>query len=381
MFQLKRLKKGTLLLKIFIFLLIVDAGILAWFIASKNIVWELVIFLTIIESIIFWAGIILAYISSVQLGIKTRVLGIILGWVPIANIIMLLKIVGICSREIKTETELIKRDSLRHYQKVCKTKYPILLVHGVFFRDSEHLNYWGRIPAELEKNGATIFYGEHNSAAAVKDSAVELEKKINEIIEKTGCEKVNIIAHSKGGLDSRVLISNSDKYVASLTTINTPHRGCEFADYFLGKIPVDVQNKIAAKYNSVASRLGDVNPDFLAAVTDLTASACRARNEEIKDSPNVYYQSVGSTLQKATSGKFPLNFTHPLVKYFDGENDGLVGIDSFPWGEKFILEKNEKTKRGISHADMIDLNRENIDGFDVREFYINLVKELKEKGF
>ena len=107
----------------------------------------------------------------------------------------------------------------------------------------------------------------------------------------------------------------------------------------------------------------------------------RQRNEEIKDSPNVYYQSVGSTLQKATSGKFPLNFTHPLVKYFDGENDGLVGIDSFPWGEKFILEKNEKTKRGISHADMIDLNRENIDGFDVREFYINLVKELKEKGF
>ena len=381
MFQLKRLKKGTLLLKIFIFLLIVDAGILAWFIASKNIVWGLVIFLTIIESIIFWAGIILAYISSVQLGIKTRVLGIILGWVPIANIIMLLKIVRICSREIKTETELIKRDSLRHYQKVCKTKYPILLVHGVFFRDSEHLNYWGRIPAELEKNGATIFYGEHNSAAAVKDSAIELEKKIQEIIEKTGCEKVNIIAHSKGGLDSRVLISNSDKYVASLTTINTPHRGCEFADYFLGKIPVDVQNKIAAKYNSVASRLGDINPDFIAAVTDLTASACRARNEEIKDSPNVYYQSVGSTLQKATSGKFPLNFTHPLVKYFDGENDGLVGIDSFPWGEKFILEKNEKTKRGISHADMIDLNRENIDGFDVREFYINLVKELKEKGF
>ena len=37
-------------------------------------------------------------------------------------------------------------------------------------------------------------------------------------------------------------------------------------------------------------------------------------------------------------------------------------------------------KRGISHGDMIDLNRENIEGFDVREFYVGLVSELKAKG-
>jgi triacylglycerol lipase len=30
---------------------------------------------------------------------------------------------------------------------------------------------------------------------------------------------------------------------------------------------------------------------------------------------------------------------------------------------------------------MIDLNRENIDGFDVREFYVQLVSDLKNKGF
>ena len=37
--------------------------------------------------------------------------------------------------------------------------------------------------------------------------------------------------------------------------------------------------------------------------------------------------------------------------------------------------------RGISHGDMIDLNRENIDGFDVREFYVQLVSDLKNMGF
>ena len=131
----------------------------------------------------------------------------------------------------------------------------------------------------------------------------------------------------------------------------------------------------------MAEKLGDTSPDFISAVRDLTSSACREFNEEVKDSPDVYYQSVGSVLKKAVSGKFPLNLTYELVKYFDGENDGLVGIDSFSWGEKTTMLKNDRSDRGISHGDVIDLNRENIDGFDVREFYVQLVHDLKEKGF
>ena len=30
---------------------------------------------------------------------------------------------------------------------------------------------------------------------------------------------------------------------------------------------------------------------------------------------------------------------------------------------------------------MIDLNRENIEGFDVREFYVQLVSDLKKAGY
>jgi triacylglycerol lipase len=93
----------------------------------------------------------------------------------------------------------------------------------------------------------------------------------------------------------------------------------------------------------------------------------------------VYTQSVGTVLKKATSGKFPLNFSYHLVKYFSGENDGLVSEDSFSFGEKYILLRPQG-KRGISHGDIIDLNRENIENFDVREFYVNIVNELKTKG-
>ena len=346
-------------------------------------IWILVCIVTfLVELTVFWVGIILVYVSSTQLGIKWRVWGAVCGWIPIVHLFMLGKIIRVTSEEVRTEQAKNDLNAARASEKICATRYPILFVHGVFFRDFEHLNYWGRIPGELEKNGAVCYYGNHNSAAAVKDSAVELRERIREIVEKTGCERVNIIAHSKGGLDSRCAISleGMGPYVASLTTINTPHRGCEFADFLLSKIPKAQQQMVARTYNAAAAKLGDIDPDFLAAVYDLTHAKCMERNEQVQDSPLVYYQSFGSKLTKAVSGRFPLNFTHPLVKYFDGANDGLVGEASFPWGDHYQFLTNTK-KRGISHADMIDLNRENIPGFDVREFYVQLVADLKKKGF
>ena len=384
--NIRLLKAGTALLKFFIALLILDIILVAWFILRRPESYApwiaAVAILALIEVCIFWIGIVLVYISSIQLGLKQRILGIALGWVPFANIYMLTRIVRICGSEIRTETEKYKLNESRKSAQVCKTKYPLLLVHGVFFRDFEVLNYWGRIPGELKKNGAVIYYGKHNSAAAVADSAKELEKRILDIVRETGCEKVNVIAHSKGGLDTRAAIAHTSagKYIASLTTINTPHRGCEFADYFLNKIPENAQLAVARKYNAAASKLGDTDPDFLAAVKDLTASACAGFNESTPDSPAVFYQWVGSVQKKAASGKFPLNFTYPIVKLFDGRNDGLVGETSFAWGEKYAFLDMD-LPRGISHADMIDLNRENISGFDVREFYVQLVADLKRRGF
>lgn len=338
-------------------------------------------FCILVEIIIFWIGIFLIYISSQQLGIRWRVLGIVCGWIPIINLIVLIKLIRIVSIEIKIEEEKELLNISREKQQICKTKYPILFVHGVFFRDNKYLNYWGRIPKELEKNGATIFYGNHHSASSVEESAKELTARIKDIVNETGCEKVNIIAHSKGGLDCRYAISMTGMapYVASLTTINTPHRGCEFADYLLSKIPKKQQEIVATTYNSAVKKLGDTNPDFLKAVYDLTANSCKKRNEIIKDVNDIFYQSVGSKLNKAASGRFPLNYTYRLVKYFDGDNDGLVGEASFPWGEKYTY-LTTRGNRGISHADMIDLNRENFDEFDVREFYVQLLNDLKNRN-
>lgn len=338
-----------------------------------------VLFLT--ELVIFWNGIIRVYCTSVRLGVKYRAWGIALGMITPANLVMLAIIYRIVRRECDFETEKALLNQERHDEQICRTKYPLLLVHGVFFRDSKVLNYWGRIPAELEANGAEIFYGEQQSAAAVSVSAGELAERIEHLVQKTGCGKVNIIAHSKGGLDSRYAISRlgADKYVASLTTINTPHHGCIFAEYLLNNAPEKFVKTVEKIYNSAFRRLGDPHPDFLEAVTDLTNSRCEQFNAETPDVPGVLYQSVGSHANHSKSGRFPLNLSYPLVKKYDGDNDGLVALTSAPWGESFTV-LHPKGKRGITHADVIDLNREDIPGFDVREFYVQLVHGLKERG-
>ena len=162
--------------------------------------------------------------------------------------------------------------------------------------------------------------------------------------------------------------------------INTPHHGCLFAEYLLNTAPEKFVKSVEKIYNSAFKRLGDPNPDFLAAVTDLTNSRCEQFDQDTPDAPGVMYQSVGSHARCSKSGRFPLNLSYPIVKKYDGDNDGLVALTSAPWGEDFTV-LHPTGKRGITHADVIDLNRENIPGFDVREFYVQLVNKLKMRGF
>lgn len=391
--RIRQLAAGVELLRLFLVTATADLVTTLWFFCLltpwagvDGIVWlgitAHVLLVVAVEAAVFWAGMIRVYITSVQLGLKHRVLAALCGWIPLVNIWYLCKIIRIASDEVEFETVKWEIDAARAESEICRARYPLLMVHGVFFRDFRYVNYWGRIPRELTRNGATVYYGGQQSAAAVEDSGKELAARIRRIVEETGCGKVNIIAHSKGGLDSRAAIARQGMapYVASLTTVNTPHRGCIFAEYLLEKIPAAARQKIADTYNAALKRLGDERPDFLAAVTDLTASACEKRNAVTPDAPGVFYQSVMSYCRRAQHGKFPLNMTYPIVKHFDGLNDGLVAVDSARWGERFTLLE-PKGKRGISHGDVVDLNRENIPGFDVREFYVSLAADLKRRGF
>jgi triacylglycerol esterase/lipase EstA (alpha/beta hydrolase family) len=93
-------------------------------------------------------------------------------------------------------------------------------------------------------------------ASSVEDCGREISERIRQIAGESGCGKVNFIAHSKGGLDCRYAVTRfaAGEYVASLTTINTPHRGCQFADYLLSKVPENPRDFVAQKYNAARGR-------------------------------------------------------------------------------------------------------------------------------
>ena len=343
--------------------------------------WFNLIAVILAENIIFWNGIIRVYCTATMIGMKWRIIGALVGFVPIVNIVVLVKIISLSRAEVNNEERRAERNLQRQGKNVCMTKYPIVFVHGVFFRDAERFNYWGRIPNELKKNGAVIYYGNQQSALGVVDSAKEISCVIKNIVEQTGCEKVNIIAHSKGGIDCRYAISclGMSDCVASLTTVNTPHRGCVFAEWILDHASESFRDNVSRKYNSVLKKMGDTNPDFLAAVNDLRASYCEMFNLQVPDMPGIYYQSIGSRINSPMRNIFPLCFSNLFASYFDGPNDGLVTVESAKWGSKFTYISS-RTSEGISHADVIDLMRHDKPDFDVREFYVELVSDLKNRG-
>jgi triacylglycerol lipase len=319
--------------------------------------------------------------TSKQAGIVTKLLFVFFWWMPILNIILLKKL---CSSSVNEYVFITKKADLnenRKNEKVCNTKYPILLVHGVFWRDWKYRIIWGRIPDELEANGAVCFFGNNKSSASVEESGAELANRIKGIIAETGCEKLNIIAHSKGGLDSRYAISRMGmgKYTASLTTICTPHYGCPSIRKLVDRIPQKAMHYVNKKYETLFTIFGDESPDFLEGLAGITDTVCAELNEIMPDDPSVYYQSVGAKMKSSRSAIFPLSLGYGIIKPEEGENDGLVAVDSMVWGN-YLGTVSPVGKQGISHGDMVDLTRKNIEGFDVCEFYVDLVAQLKQKG-
>ena len=71
---------------------------------------------------------------------------------------------------------------------------------------------------------------------------------------------------------------------------------------------------------------------------------------------------------------------YALIRQFDGENDGMVGVWSAAWGD-FQGVLRGKTRRGISHPDAVDLRRHANPSFDMIPIYVSLVRILKEMGY
>lgn len=230
--------------------------------------------------------------------------------------------------------------------------YPIVLAHGVcrfdlFWCDFlqtdncddmsiDMKHYFKGVRSLLRSHGYEVFHSRVSWAAGVDTRADDMRRNIQEILRRTGKEKVNIIAHSMGGLDARHMMfnyRNTDqihKHVASLTTVSTPHAGSPFADWGLKHFP---------KLIPIARSIGL----DLQGLADLTVVSCKSFNED----PNV--QRFEEDCVKKDGVEFrayagrqhfmgvlgALKAPFYIIEKEEGENDGLVSVQSAKWNEKY----------------------------------------------
>ena len=221
----------------------------------------------------------------------------------------------------------------------------------------------------------------------MEDNAKTIKARIRQILEETGAEKINIIAHSKGGLEARMAASSLGMggHIASITTIGTPHRGSKTIDRLL-KAPDSLFNIAAFAVDNWIGLIGDTKPDFYAVCRDFSTSFAQRFNEENPDVPGVYYQSFAGVMKTPLSD-IHLSTANIIVKMIEGDNDGLVSVDSAKWGESFTLLTG-RANRGVSHYDEIDFRRSPLsskrsgDGIsDICDVYKSIVKDLADRGF
>jgi len=259
-------------------------------------------------------------------------------------------------------------------------KYPVLLVHGVGHRDDGRLKYWGRIPAALERQGAAVFCCGQDAWGTIEDNARFISRRVMDIAAETGRGKVNIIAHSKGGLDARraIHMDGMEDMVASLTTISTPHHGSKTIDAVC--MTSNILLKTAAFFVNPFFRLaGDEKPDFYNACRELTTQAAERFNQTFVNSEKVYYQSYAAVM-KNPLGDVSLSAQYAVVRVFDGDNDGIVSVKSAVWdGFRGVIGGDRPW--GVSHVDVIDRRKANFAGVDVCDLYVGIAADLKNMGF
>jgi triacylglycerol lipase len=220
----------------------------------------------------------------------------------------------------------------------------------------------------------------------VETNGAHLAKTIDQILEETGAEKLNVIAHSKGGLDTRYVISTlgyADK-IASLTTISSPHNGSKFMDLLM-KFPHFLIRFGSAIADVVAYIIGDEAPKTYRVLWSFTTTGAKKFNAENPDSDQVFYQSYAFVMKNPFSDII-MAIPNTVIRLLDGPNDGLLTPNSVKWGE-FRGVYTGAGRRGISHCDEVDLRRHRLsrkrnEGVsDMVELYQEIVKDLKNRGF
>ena len=289
--------------------------------------------------------------------------------------------------------------------------YPVVFVHGMAGFDAlkvggVSMDYFGNTVQDLEARGENV----HRVVLPPFDTsdvrARELELQLTEIMRRTNAAKLNLVAHSQGGLDARVLISPEGlgwgDRIATLVTISTPHRGTIAANVAAGVadgIPDSIGRSVIEGIAGLLSRtIYDVerDPQLRAQLAQLSEPAMATFNARYVDDPRVRYLSWAGR-SNLRAGLFVCDggrhdnepwkldallpiFSPVAVATEWGVpaqvSDGLVTVESAKWGTfEGCVAADHLDEVGMPNANQIDLSI-----FDSKQFYRDVVAELRTHG-
>ncbi|KAG9533089.1 alpha/beta-hydrolase, partial [Aureobasidium melanogenum] len=244
-------------------------------------------------------------------------------------------------------------------------KNPIILAHGLL--GFEELNivpkavapgiqYWRGIREALAAKGIEVITATVPSSGSIEARA-----------QKLTC-----------GLDSRYMISQlkpPNVKVLSLTTIATPHRGSSFADVMFSWIGPTNIPKLYKMLEFFGFETG--------AFSQLTQKYMRENfNPKTPDREGIAYYSYGATVNPRFWSMF--RQSHRIIQKLEGDNDGLVSVQSSKWGTY------KGTLKDVSHLDMINWTNRlrwflweltgNKRNFNAIAFYLDIADMLAKEG-
>ncbi len=168
-----------------------------------------------------------------------------------------------------------------------QTKYPIVLVHGLFgFDNIGPVEYFYGIPSALRADGAKVYVVQVAAANSTEVRGEQLLSQVRQVLAATGAAKVNLMGHSHGGPTARYVASVRPDLVASVTSIGGVNKGSAVADVLLGVAPagtfsntvlVSITNGLGTLINFLSGG-GGLSQNALAAAQSLSTAGSQKFN-------------------------------------------------------------------------------------------------------
>lgn len=245
-----------------------------------------------------------------------------------------------------------------------QTKYPIVLVHGLFgFDKIGPVEYFYGIPSALRSGGARVYTTSVSAANSTEVRGEQLLTQVRQILAATGAGKVNLIGHSHGGPTSRYVASVRPDLVASVSTVAGVNKGSRVADIALGLVP-NVSSSLAnavASFISFMSGGSGLPQNGRAALVSLSTAGAAAFNARhpaglpgsycgegaaVANGVHYFSWSGGKTWTNALDALDPILLLTGVA--FGEKNDGLVTSCSSHLGRVI------RDDYGMNHADEVN---------------------------